>query len=107
MTRVRSKALCALAIVVLVSCSQTPRANLPGQTAPPTQSPPPLTVAPVLVQPTPLPRTPPPSATPRRAFKIGEAIAFQDGWRLTVVKLEEQAADRFSRLTAGFRYVAV
>jgi hypothetical protein len=86
--------------LLFAACTQTPRANLPGESAPPTQSPPPLTTAPA---------TQPPATTPapRRAFKIGEPIAFTDGWRLTVMKVEDQAAQQFFTPKPGTHYVAV
>jgi len=92
-----------LTVIALAACSQTPRANLPGESAPPTQSPPPLTVAPATAAPT----QPPATATPRRAFKIGDPVAFTDGWRLTVMKIEDQAAERFFTPKPGMHYVAI
>jgi hypothetical protein len=103
------KVLSSMVIGLLVAaCTQTPRANLPGESPPPTQSPPPPTVA--LVQPTPLPRTQapaPPTATPRRAFKIGEPVAFQDGWRLTVLKIQDDPPERFFTPKPGTHNVSV
>lgn len=101
----RTVAVVLLAIAIS-ACTQTPRANLPGESAPPTASPPPLTVAPSTVAPSAAP-TAPPTATPRRAFKIGEPVQFADGWRITVVKIEEQAPKQFFTPAPGSRFVAV
>ena len=90
-------------VIALAACSQTPRANLPGESAPPTQSPPPLTVAPTTAAPT----QPAATATQRRAFKIGDPVAFTDGWRLTVMKIEDQAAEQYFTPKPGTHYVAV
>lgn len=91
--------------LLFAACSQTPRANLPGESPPTTQAPPPLTAAaqPIVAAATQAPA----AATPRRAFKIGEAIGFTDGWRLTVLKLEEQAAEAYFTPKPGTRNVAV
>jgi hypothetical protein len=71
----------------------------PVRTTSATQSPPALTSAPATqAQPTP---------TPRRAFKIGEPVVFQDGWKVTVTKFEEQASGRFFTPKPDFRFVAV
>lgn len=100
-----SRRYLAVVVAVAVSCTQTPLANAPGGTVPPTASPPPLSVATQPVR-TPAP-TAAPTATPRRAFKIGEPIAFQDGWRLTVLKIEDQPAERFFTPKPGNRNVVV
>lgn len=90
-----------------VACT-TSRANLPGETPPPTQPPPTLTIPPTA---TPTLAPPPLSTvfatpTPRRTFKLGEKIAYQDGWQLTVLKIEDHT-DRYARPEAGRRFVAV
>lgn len=91
--------------IALTACAQT-RANLPGESAPPTQSPPPLTVAPTSTARTDAPATAA-AATPRRNFKIGEPVGFADGWRITVLKIEEQTPKQFFTPAPGMRNVAV
>ena len=98
----RTLVLVIVAVLASAACSQVPRANSPGESTPPTQSPPPLTTAPRTVA-----ATAAPTATPRRAFKIGEPVQFQDGWRITVMKFEEQAPARFFTPKPDLRFVAV
>lgn len=53
------------------------------------------------------PATPRPSATPRLVPTIGQSFTYTNGWRLTVLKLEEQPAGRFQTPDPGTRYVTV
>lgn len=98
---------CLVALLVTSSCSEVPHANVPGQTPPPTAPPPSLTVPPTTPAPASPAATTAATATPRRAFKIGEAVGYQDGWRLTVLKIEETAAGQFFTPKPGMRYVSV
>jgi len=85
------KFLIALTLVLGACISQTPVANSPGQPVPTTAVP--------SVRATPAPRT---------VYKIGEAIAYQDGWKLTVMKSEDSTpTSNFFTPKPGMRYVAV
>lgn len=82
-----------------VSCgAPTERANQPGTTA---------TSAAATTPPAAATAAPTPTPTPRSAFKIGETVTYQDGWKVTVTKFEEQPAARFSSPKPGMRFVAV
>jgi len=52
-------------------------------------------------------RTAAPTATaePTIRKKVGTAVQYDDGWKMTVMKFEEQAASRFSTPAPGNRYV--
>lgn len=89
----------------LVTPTPTPATTL----APTTVSPLPATAAPRTPVPvvTPGPTPPPATPTPRTTYRIGEVAAFADGWRATVLRLEEQPAGTYTKPSAGMRFVAV
>jgi uncharacterized protein DUF4352 len=81
--------------LLVIACGPTPVANQPGQPAPTTAAPAASSTA-------------APTATSRRTYKVGEAIASTDGWRLTVVKSEDsQPVSSFFTPKPGNGYVAV
>lgn len=83
-----------LAIGLLAACggTKTPVANSPGQSVPVTAAPTASATA---------------SASPR-AFKVGEAISYKDGWKLTVMKSEDsEPTSNFFTPKPGTHYVAV
>lgn len=81
-----------LILGLVAACGPTPVANSPGQSVPVTATPAASASA---------------SAAPR-SFKVGEAIAYKDGWRLTVMKSEDSAPlSNFFTPKPGNRYVAV
>lgn len=81
-----------------ISCSApTERANQPATTA----------TAAAATTPAAATAAPTPTPTPRSAFKVGETVTYQDGWKVTVTKFEEQSPARFSTPKPGMRFVAV
>lgn len=100
---------------------QRARTGAVGQLVTPTPIPAATTLAPTTASPLPAaaaPRTPapvvtpsptPPPATPttRTTYRIGEGATFADGWRATVLRLEEQPAGTYTKPSPGMRFVAV
>lgn len=52
--------------------------------------------------------TPSPTPTPTvLRLKVGQSVTYKNGWKLTVIRWEEQAPDRYSTLSPGMRLVTV